>query len=359
MPQCSPTILQATPNSIRNLGLDRGGARQIGRRRGNREDRTQPMGSSNRACPEEKCNFVLVTGTSDNDHLHNLNTMVEQLQHNGFSLKKDKCTFLQDAVEYLGHKIDAEGRHTLPGKIVAVRSAPEPRNVAKLRSFLGMLNYYAKFIPNLSTLVHPLNALLQRSKQWKWSTNCARAFKLNMPCCQPQFWFTMTLPYLGDASAYGIGAIISHILPDGSEKPIAFASRSLSPSEQNYAQIEKEALSLIYGVKKFHQYLYGRKFQLITDTSLFSQSWVLRRAFPLWLQLGYNGGLLYFPLNIMKSGNLLYFPLNIMKSTSEPLKTQMTLQVEAEPLESVISHRLRHYPSPPLKLGQQPGKIRS
>ena len=220
---------------------------------------------------------------TDDDHLHNLNTVLERLQHNGFSLKKDKCTFLQDAVEYLGHKIDAEGRHTLPGKIAAVKCAPEPKNVAELRSFLGMLNYYAKFIPNLSTLVQPLNALLQRSKQWKWSTNCARAFKeakhaLSSARVLVHNDPTLPLTLAGDASAYGIGAVISHILPDGSERPIAFASRSLSPSERTYAQIEKESLSLIYGVKKFHQYLYGRKFPI---TSLSSQSWVLRRAFPL------------------------------------------------------------------------------
>ena len=213
---------------------------------------------------------ILVTGKDDDDHLRNLVRVFERLHQYGFRVKKDKCALLQRAVEYLGHKIDAEGLHALPDKIEAVVRAPQPRNIQQLRSFLGLLNYYWKFIPNLSSIVHPLNALLQQSKQWNWTLECTQAFKqaktaLSSSSVLIHYDPSLPLQLAGDASAYGIGAVISHVLPDGSEKPIAFASRTLTSSERNYAQIEKEGLSLVFGVKKFHQYLYGRKFDLVTD----------------------------------------------------------------------------------------------
>ena len=185
-------------------------------------------------------------------------------------MKRDKCAFLQPSVEYLGHKVNAEGLHALPSKVEAILQAPAPNNLQELRSFLGLLNYYGKFIPNLATLIHPLNSLLQHAKPWAWTKECSQAFQqakeaLSSSSVLVHYDPTLPISLAGDASAYGIGAVISHILPDGSEKPIAFASRSLTSSERNYALLEKEALSLIFGVKKFHQYLYGRKFHLITD----------------------------------------------------------------------------------------------
>ena len=118
--------------------------------------------------------------------------------------------------------------------------------------------------------MHSLNQLLQAHKKWKWSRECAEAFRdvkklITSACVLTQYNPELPITLAADASAYGVGTVISHVFPDGSEHPLAFASRTLTPSECNYAQLEKEALSLIFGVKKFHRFLYGRKFILITD----------------------------------------------------------------------------------------------
>ena len=103
---------------------------------------------------------ILVTGKDDSNHFQNLAKVFQTLQQNGLRLKQDKCKFLQSSVEYLGHIIDAEGIHATTEKMDAVMKAPIPCNVSELRSFLGLLNYYGKFLPNLSTILHPLNQLL-------------------------------------------------------------------------------------------------------------------------------------------------------------------------------------------------------
>ena len=95
----------------------------------------------------------------------------------GIRVKSSKCTFFQDSVEYLGHKITSEGLHTTTKKVDAIRLAPAPKNQRELRSFLGLLHYYGKFIPNLATLIHPLNSLLKTSTPWNWTEQCEQAFK--------------------------------------------------------------------------------------------------------------------------------------------------------------------------------------
>ena len=213
---------------------------------------------------------IIVTGETLEEHMERLEEVLKRLSRHGIHVKLPKRRFLQSSVVFLGHCIDANGIHPLKEKLKAILQAPAPTNVQELRSFLGLINYYRKFIPNAATILAPLNQLLRKGIKWNWSTACQRSFdkaKETLASNDILMHYTPSLPIkmAGDASAYGMGVVISHVLPDGSERPVAFASRTLSNSERNYAQVEKEALSLIFGVKRFHSYLYGRHFTLVTD----------------------------------------------------------------------------------------------
>ena len=213
---------------------------------------------------------IIITGRTTKEHLDRLEEVLKRLAQHGVKARKDKCRFLQDSVEFLGHMIDAKGIHTTPDKLQAIVDAPSPQNVTELRSFLGLLNYYGKFISQSATIMHPLNALLCKNVKWRWTPQCQESFeqaKRALSSSSLLIHYDPALPIrlAADASAYGIGAVIAHVLPDGSERPVAFASRTLTSAERNYSQIEKEALALVYGVKRFHTYLYGRHFILVTD----------------------------------------------------------------------------------------------
>ena len=105
---------------------------------------------------------IIVTGANDEEHLENLREVFKRLESHGLRLKKSKCKFLQSSVEYLGHQIDSQGLHAMTDKLEAIQGTPEPENIQQLRSFLGLLNYYRMFIPNLASLLHPLNELLKQ-----------------------------------------------------------------------------------------------------------------------------------------------------------------------------------------------------
>ena len=188
----------------------------------------------------------------------------------GLRLKREKCCFMKAEVIYLGHKIDAEGLHPTDQKISDIINAPEPRNVSELKAYLGMINYYSKYIGNISTKLAPLYLLLRKSSAWSWGKEQQQAFAnsktlLTSETVLAHFDPDREIILACDASPYGVGAVISHVNQDGSEQPIAFASRTLSPAEKNYSQLDKEGLAIIFGVKRFHQYLYGRLFTIESD----------------------------------------------------------------------------------------------
>lgn len=199
---------------------------------------------------------ILITGQTRVIHNERLKEILKRLQENGLTVKKEKCKFGQNSVEFLGYVLDSEGTYISKEKVKAVVDAPVPTNVTELRAFLGMLNYYAKFLKNYSRIVNPLYELLQKNVKWNWSKDCDTAFgtaKRSLTGSNVLVHYNPKLPMRlsCDASPVGLGAVLSHVFSDGSERPIAFASRSLTKAEKNYSQLDKEALSLIFGVKKY------------------------------------------------------------------------------------------------------------
>ena len=213
---------------------------------------------------------ILVAGKSHAEHIHTLEKVFSRLHDAGLQLKKEKCTFCTSSVQYLGFRIDKEGIHPTAEKIRAIKEAPTPKNITQLKAYLGLLSYYNRFLPHLPSTVAPLYELLHHDITWHWSAEAEAAFikskeLLTDDKCLVHFDSTLPLLLACDASQYGVGAVLAHRFPDGTERPIAFASRTLSNTEKKYSQVEKEGLACVFGVRKFHCYLYGQHFSLITD----------------------------------------------------------------------------------------------
>ncbi|XP_075732178.1 uncharacterized protein K02A2.6 isoform X2 [Rhipicephalus microplus] len=203
------------------------------------------------------------------DGSERLKSVLQRFREHGVKLRSDKCSFRQPSVTYLGHRIDREGLHPTEKNLEAIAQAPRPQNVAELRSFLGMLTFYAKFLPNMSTLLSPLNKLLEKGTVWQWGRQQEAAFEkakdsLMQAQVLVQFDPLKELKLECDASPYGVGAALFHT-SNGMPKPIGFRSRTLTAAEKNYSQLEREALALVFGVTKFRDYLLGRQFTLVTD----------------------------------------------------------------------------------------------
>ena len=212
---------------------------------------------------------ILVSGENATGHLNNLKGLLKRLNDKGLRCRRDKCKFAQDKVEYLGHTLSSEGI-AKGSKVEAVLNMPPPTDVSTLKSFLGSVQFYGKFIANLSTLAEPLFRLTKKATSWKWEQEEQAAFKhLKSVLASDQvlvhFDPNQTLGLSCDASNVGIGAVLFHRYPDGSERPIANVSKTLTAAERNYSQIHKEALAIIFGLRKFYQHLYGRRFVLVTD----------------------------------------------------------------------------------------------
>lgn len=210
---------------------------------------------------------IVIKGKSLLDCYQNLEEVLKRLLCYNVRINLEKCQFFSNEIKFLGHIISRDGVKPLPEKVDAILKAPEPKTVTQVQAYLGLLNYYGKFLPRLSECLTPIYNLLKNDTPFKWTESCQRAFENSKKLllenqlivhydCNKELFLT------SDASKYGVGAVLSHKI-DG--EPISFASGTLNSAQKNYSQVEKEALAIIFAVKKFHKFLYGRKFVLVTD----------------------------------------------------------------------------------------------
>lgn len=213
---------------------------------------------------------ILVAGRTHAELQDRLEKVLHRLQDAGLHLNLAKCEFYVPSVRYLGHIISGDGISKSSEGVAAIMKVPAPTDVKQVRSFMGLVTFYAKFIPHLAEMAAPLYALTMKDAKWHWSRQCALAFKRlkeELSSDRVLAHYNPDLPVIlaADASPYGLGVVLSHVFPDGSERPICYASRSLNSAEKNYSQIDREALSIKFGVDKFYYYLIGRHFTLFTD----------------------------------------------------------------------------------------------
>ena len=303
---------------------------------------------------------------------------MRRLSEAGLRLKAVKCRFMKPVLECLGHRVDAEGFHSVEAKVKAIQEAPAPKNPTELKSFLRMLNFYGKFIPNPSSILEPLHSLLRKDVVWKWEVKQQEAFdkaknQLQSSDVLLRYDPEKELVLSCDASPYGVGAALSHVMEDGSERPVACASSTLAAAERNYCHLDKEALAVVFAVKKFHQFMYGRHFKIYTDqkpllgllhpekaTPLMASSRMQRWALTF---LAYEYELLYRPGNengnanglsrlpvvdvsgsIPVPGDIVHLLENI--NTSPVDATTMKLWTACEPvLSQVLQFVLQGWPS--------------
>lgn len=212
---------------------------------------------------------ILLSGKDQCELNNTTESVLQRLSDVGLVVKKEKCTWNQKSISFLGHVISDKGVSPMPAKLDAIEKMKHPTNTSELKTFLGIVNYYRKFLRDPATILDPLHQLLKKDVPWQWKEEQNNAFKAIKSLLSS--WRVLTpfdpckpLVITTDASPVGIGAVLSHRTEEG-ENPIGFVSRSLNQAERNYSQTEREALAIIFGVLKFQNYLYGHKFVIETD----------------------------------------------------------------------------------------------
>ena len=203
------------------------------------------------------------------EHLERLRAVFDRLRRANLKLGARKCHLAAKEVSFLGYKFTPEGLEPEPWLLEAISKLPPPINVAEVRSFLGLVGYYRRFVKKFSDKAAPLNVLLRKDQAWKWTPECQNAFETlkgeiaSRPVsAYPDFSKPFRL--YTDASNLGLGAILAQ-KQDGKERIICCASRTLNNAESNYSTTKKECLAIVWGVQIFRPFLIATHFEILTD----------------------------------------------------------------------------------------------
>ena len=214
---------------------------------------------------------IIVFGRSFEEHFNRLELVFRRIRDANLNISPAKCFFFQSKLVFLGHVVSAEGKQTDPAKIEAVEKYPIPHTIRQLRAFMGLFEFYRKFVLNFGTIVAPRYRLMNKTTKFQWTPECQQVFEklkgvlvsvptLGSPNESDQFVLCT------DASLTGIEAVLSQKQKTGG-KVIAYASKTLQKGLRNYSATKRELYAVVFFTSYFKEFLLGQKFQIITDHS--------------------------------------------------------------------------------------------
>lgn len=214
-------------------------------------------------------NAIIFAKTSD-DHYEKLEKVLQTLEKRNMTLNPDKCKVGMSKLDFLGVNVSGKGVNVTKTRVESIKRFRAPTTVSEVRSFLGVVQFCSKFLPNLGQWTAPLRLLLRKGQKWVWEKEQQDAFDqlklLVANATELSYFSTKRITKLFvDAGPEGVGAVLTQIHEDGSIKPVAYGSKVLSNQERAYSQTEKEAYAVIWGVEHFHNFLYGHSFIVVTD----------------------------------------------------------------------------------------------
>ena len=213
---------------------------------------------------------ILIGGRTQEEHDENLKKCFQILSDNNLTVNAEKCKIGVKEISFFGHTISADGIHPTIDKVEAIQAFPVPTCQKDVHSFLGMINYLTRFIPNLASETAVLRKLLRKDIPWRWTEEENSVFEklkkmLSSDLVVAHYDQSLPTSLIVDASPEGLGAILTQKQMDGTLKPVYYASRALTVQEKKYCQTEREALAVVWGCERFHLYLFGIEFTVLTD----------------------------------------------------------------------------------------------